>query len=329
MIYAPVVLFVYNRLWHAEQTINALLLNKEANQTDLIIYSDAPKNQKSLDIVCEVRKYLKKIEGFKSIKIIERSHNFGLSRSIIDGVTSACKKHGRVIVLEDDLVVSQHFLSFMNMALEKYANTPNVISIHGYIYPIKTALPETFFLRGADCWGWATWDRAWSLFNPEGEYLLSELKRRRLLNLFDYEGAYNFSGMLEGQILGMNDSWAIRWHASAFLQNKLTLYPGRSLVKNIGNDGTGVHCRINEFLDVVLSSEPIRLDDFPVKESILARKVVKNFFLSHQPPLRFILSFIIPIEMKRRLFYYGKKFLPANVVKLLRGALNWGNRDSF
>jgi len=175
---APVALFVYNRPWHTRQAIKALQANVEATKTPLYIFSDAPRNSAASRAVAEVRSLLREISGFKSLSIIERENNFGLARSIIDGVSQVCKQHDRVIVLEDDLVTSPYFLKFMNEGLRKYQDDEQVISIHGYIYPLEQTLPETFFLKGADCWGWATWKRGWDLFESDGQSLLDELKRR-------------------------------------------------------------------------------------------------------------------------------------------------------
>src|SRR5512146_318351 len=211
---APVALFVYNRPWHTRQAVEALLANAEAPETPLYIYSDAPKDAAASKLVAEVRGYIASITGFKSVSIIERDHNFGLASSIIDGVTRMCRENGRVIVLEDDLVVSRYFLKFMNDGLRFYEDDDRVISISGYVYPVRERLPETFFLRGADCWGWATWKRGWDLFEEDGRKLLEQLVGKGLLDRFDLFGAYGYSQMLRDQIRGKNSSWAVRWYAS-------------------------------------------------------------------------------------------------------------------
>lgn len=278
MNYAPIVLFVYNRPDHTRRTIDALKANVLANESDLIIYSDASKLDAQTDNVRKVRKYIREIDGFKSLTVIERETNYGLSRSIIDGVTTIVNKYGRIIVLEDDMVTSPYFLTYMNEALEKYADDGRVVSIHGYMFPINFPLPEAFFLSGADCWGWATWSRGWACFNDDGQFLLDELKRRKLIHSFEYNGAYPFSKMLEGQIKGANDSWAVRWHASAFLAGKLTLHPGRSLVHNIGNDDSGTHCGDSTDLDTPLSKTPINLANVAVENSQKGRHAFEDFF---------------------------------------------------
>ncbi|MDH5645415.1 MAG: glycosyltransferase [Candidatus Heimdallarchaeota archaeon] len=277
-ILAPIVLFVYNRPWHTEQTVNALLENKLSSESDIIIYSDAAKNDDALNAVNEVRNYIKTINGFKKISIIEREKNFGLANSIIDGVTNVVNKYGKIIVLEDDLLTSPYFLTYMNDALELYANDDRVISVHGYVYPIKQELPEAFFLPGADCWGWATWSRGWSNFNSNGQFLLDQLNRRKMSRAFDFNRSYPFSKMLKEQIEGINDSWAVRWYASAFLAGKLTLYPGRSLVHNIGNDNSGTHCTESIGFDARLSETPIDLENIVVEISHQSRLAFVTFF---------------------------------------------------
>lgn len=275
---APVVLFAYARYQHTLRTVEQLAKNELAEHTDLIVFSDAAKNEKSQDAVDEVRAYLPKITGFKSVTIHHRPHNFGLSRSIIDGVTRTLEEHESVIVLEDDMVTSPHFLTYMNEGLTHYAQSSEVVSIHGYVYPVERELPETFFLRGADCWGWATWRRGWQLFNPDGPALLAQLKQQRLGRKFDFNGSYPYMQMLEDQIAGRNDSWAIRWYASAFLANRLTLYPGKSLVQNIGNDASGTHCGTTDVWDVTLGQSHVNVEGVALQASELAFNAFENHF---------------------------------------------------
>lgn len=282
MTLAPIALFVYNRPGHTRRSIDALRQNKLAGDSDLIVFSDAPKSEEQAGKVGEVREYIRTIGGFKSLTIIERDKNFGLARSIIDGVTEVVGKYGRIIVLEDDMVTAPYFLEYMNDALTRYASDNRVVCIHGYMFPIERPLPEAFFLPGADCWGWATWSRGWACFNSDGRALLDELRQRRLADAFDYHGAYPFTKMLEGQIKGENESWAVRWHASAFLAGKLTLHPGRSLVRNIGNDSSGTHCGDSADLDVGLSDTPINLENVVVEPSQIGLQAFEDFFRKMQ-----------------------------------------------
>jgi hypothetical protein len=282
---APIALFVYNRLDNTKKTVDCLRKNILADESDLIVFSDGPKDDRFAAEVAEVRKYIRTIEGFKKIEIVERDRNWGLARSIISGVTDILKRYDSIIVVEDDLVTTPYFLKFMNDGLVTYSDEPNVASIHGYIYPISEPLPETFFLRGADCWGWATWKRAWDRFEPDGKKLLSELESKDLIRAFDLDGSYGFSEMLRRQIAGKNSSWAIRWHASAFLAGMLTLYPGRSLVDNIGQGSSGTHKGSAQFKYDSLEAHEFRVGGIPIEENALAREKIARYFRSRKMSL--------------------------------------------
>lgn len=284
MQHAPIAFFVYRRLAHTRRTVEALLRNTLAPVSDLHVFSDGPRSEAEAEQVAEVRSYVSQIRGFRSLHLHFRSENAGLSRSIIEGVTWLCEQAGRVVVLEDDLVTSPYFLQYLNEGLEMYEAQPEVASIHAYIYPIRSRLPRTFFIRGADCWGWATWRRGWAGFRPDGAALLAELEGRGMTQDFDFNGTYAFTPMLRDQIEGRNDSWAIRWYASAFLQNQVTLYPGKSLVQNIGHDGTGRHCGPSQSYDVPLSHRPVLLERLAPVEDLRCRQAMERYFYRMDHP---------------------------------------------
>lgn len=242
--YAPIALFTYNRPWHTAQTLEYLKRNTLAPETDLIVFSDGPKpgsGGENDQRIAEVRKIIQNISGFRSVDVRLGDRNHGLAGSIIAGVSEVVGIYGKVIVLEDDMVTSPAFLSFLNWGIDTYSGCDEVVSVHAYVHPTEEPLPDTFFRYGAECWGWATWQRGWEHFNPDGQALLDALSAKGLEHEFDLWGAYPYTRMLRDQIEGRNDSWAIRWQASAFLDRKLTLYPGISYLKNIGLDGSGTH----------------------------------------------------------------------------------------
>jgi hypothetical protein len=240
---APIALFVYNRPGHTRQTVEALLANTVANQTPLHVFSDAPRNEAASLAVGEVRSYIRSIAGFKTVTIIERETNFGLAPSIIDGVTRLCEEYGCVIAMEDDLITSPYFLSYMNDALTRYENEDRVMQIAGYMFPVNLELEEdALFLPFTSSWGWATWERAWRHFDVTGAGYQRLVEDRDLRRAFDLNETYGYFRMLESQLRGETDSWAIKWYLSVFLMNGLTLYPKKTLVSNFGFDGSGVNC---------------------------------------------------------------------------------------
>lgn len=275
---APIALFCYNRPVHLKRVIDALVENQLASVSTLYIFCDGSKNPTDHEAVSVVRRIAQDATGFRRIEVRCSDLNLGLAKSIISGVSEVVERHGRVIVLEDDLVTSPYFLTYMNEALAMYEGVDTVASIHGYLYPISAPLPETFFLRGADCWGWATWSRAWSQFEADGTKLLRRLLESRQGKAFDLGGAYPYQRMLEDQIAGRNDSWAIRWHASVFLNGGLTLYPGRSLVLNIGLDSTGTHSRTTNSFGGGISNTPIQLHSVPIEPSEAGLEAFVSFF---------------------------------------------------
>lgn len=279
MTLAPILLFVYNRPQHTARGVESLLRNALAADSRLIIYSDAPKTAADADSVRQVREYVRGISGFKEIEIVERGENWGLARSIIDGVTRAVDRYGRVIVLEDDLVVAPYFLQFMNEALEAYKDEPRVGHIQACDFTRDASLPDTFLIKWTGSWGWATWDRAWHLFQPDGRKLLAEMRQRRLTREFDFNGAYGFTRMLQRQIQGRNNSWAIRWNASLFLRDVLSLNVGKSLVRNEGFDGSGTNCGGGGLYASDLWMQPLKVvKPEAMEEDREARKALEHYY---------------------------------------------------
>lgn len=279
MSYAPVLLFVYNRPEHVRQTILSLQQNDLSKESELFIYSDAPKDETNREAVNETRRFIRTINGFKQITIIERNENWGLARSIIDGVTTQVDRYGKVIVLEDDLVVAPYFLQFMNDALEMYKDVTEVGHIQACDFTQAPNLPDTFLIKWTGSWGWATWSRAWKHFNPDGKALLQELERKKLTYEFDFNGKYGYTRMLRRQTEGKNNSWAIRWNASLFLQGILSLNVGKSLVQNNGFDGSGTNCGGGRLYasSLYMKELPVVLIT-PAIENLTARKAYIDYY---------------------------------------------------
>ncbi|MEO5998770.1 MAG: methyltransferase, TIGR04325 family [Chitinophagaceae bacterium] len=282
---APIVLFVYNRPDHTQQTLEALFNNELASQSILYVFADGPKENATIEDVNKInqtRSIVKNKEWCKAVIVVEKEENEGLANSIIAGVTKIINHFGKIIVLEDDIVTGKGFLKYMNEALNLYEDDERVISIHGYNYPIKfNGSNETYFLKGADCWGWATWSRGWSLFELDAESLYNQIGEKNLNYTFDFDGAYPYTAMLKNQMEKKVDSWAIRWYASAFLKNKYTLYPRVSLVKNIGLDGSGTHGKSNGILFPSLV-DYCRVKRIPVVHNKKAVKLIKKLYVTDQ-----------------------------------------------
>ena len=247
--FAPIVLFVYNRPWHILQVLETLSKNLLADQSKLYIYADGPKEnatEEQLIKIKEVRSIIQKKKWCAEVEIIELENNNGLANSVINGVTEIINKYGKIIVLEDDLVTTKGFLKYMNTALEKYKDEESVMQISGHSFPARNIPKDnsSFFIPMTTSWGWGTWKRAWTKFDPAAkgyEILKSDKKKEKIFNL---DGAYSYSSMMFSQMeSGKIDSWAIRWWWSVFMEKGLVLFPDMSLVKNIGFDLDGTNTK--------------------------------------------------------------------------------------
>lgn len=275
---APIILFTYNRPWHTQQVLDSLQKNELSEQSQIFIFSDGAKDHEDEKLVNETRKILSQTRGFKKITIIERPVNFGLAANVINGVTSIIDEYGKVIVLEDDLITAPSFLTFMNNALELYEDVEEVGHIHSFCYS-GLDLPDTFLIKWVGSTGWATWADSWELFRPNGTKLLAEIKEKRLSRTFDFNGKYPYTRMLRRQVEGINNSWAIRWNASLFLNNKLSLNTGKSLIHNIGFDGSGENCGSQDFYNMGLFDGKLELiKPNVIKENAEARKQFEEFY---------------------------------------------------
>lgn len=303
--YAPILVFSYNRLDHFKETIEKLKQCNLADQSDLIIYSDGAKNDSDKIIVERIREYASTINGFKSVNLISLDRNYGLAANIIKGVSDVINQCGKVIVLEDDLLVSSQFLQYMNESLDKFQNVQEIWHVSGWNYPIDTiGLPKLLPIRIMNCWGWGTWKDRWSHFEKNPEKLIQQFDKKDI-KVFDVDN----SGVFWSQVLANHNNtintWAIFWYATIYLNKGICINPLKSFVKNIGHDGSGTHkssakeiyTQDFEYLD--FSHEDFDLDK--VQENELAIQRIKKFYQDIKP------TFFKKLKYKLSLFLSVKK----------------------
>jgi hypothetical protein len=293
---APIAVFAFRRPEHTTRLLASLRANPEAERSAVHVFCDGPRRASDVPGVEATRAAVRSC-GLPGLVVVERDQNAGLARSVVEGVTGLCDAHGRVIVLEDDLVLSPRFLEFMNAALHRYADDPRVMHVCGYQYDVDLGSPsDAVFLPFIGSWGWATWARAWRAFDPRAGargLLLDPAVRRR----FDLGGAYRFSGMLDLQLAGRIDSWAIRWYLSVFAAGGLSLFPTVSLVENTGLGGEASHTE----------AEPTRLSSGRAHD----------FAVQRFPEVR------LDAEALRRIAHFigWEQTLPARLARRLRRTL--------
>jgi len=274
---APIAIFTYNRPKHLKKTIESLQINELAKNTELYIFSDGPKKPEDNELISEIRQYVNQINGFRQLHIIEQETNLGLAKSIIKGTSDILSKFNEIIVLEDDLIVSNDFIEFMNLALFKYKNEEKVFSISAYCAPIKISdyKYDTFFFQRINSWGWATWKDRWASVDWElkdFEEFIANLQKRKAFN----NGGKDLSMMLLKYKLRIINSWAIRFNYACFKQGKLNLYPVKSKISNSGLDNSGTHTRKSSKFDVDLNHEKV-VFDAQIEENALISKTYMKF----------------------------------------------------
>jgi acetyltransferase-like isoleucine patch superfamily enzyme len=325
MQFTPIVLFVYNRPAHTRQVLEALALNDLADKSVLYIYSDGPKHmalQEDIEKVKKVRKVIRSRRWCGEVQIIESAHNLGLADSIINGVTEVVNKYGRIIVLEDDIVTSSGFLTYMNDALAVYADESGVMHVSAYLHPIKVVTKDsTLFLKSLSCWGWGTWKRAWDFYDHNIEGHLNYFGRNtEAMKSFNLDGHAPFFKQLQDNHSRKIYTWAVRWYASWLRQEGLSLFPCKTLVKNIGFDGSGMHCSSGQYKETqgIAVAESLPVTPISVQEDLDARRKLDEFYASARQ-----------ISSKQGLRAMSRKFISQNVLTPFRKACRWGLKRIF
>ena len=280
---APIALFVYNRPEHTQKTVRSLQENELARQSDLFVFSDGAKDEAGSSAVQRVRRCIRGIKGFKSVTILEREGNLGLANSVISGITQLCNEFGRVIAMEDDLLTTADFLTFMNQALERYEREPRILSVSGFSFafyaPEHHAYDAFCFYRSSSL-GWGTWKDRWA----QADWKVSDYRNfsndKEQQQLFN-RGGEDLSYMLALQMHGKINSWAIRWAYTHFKQEALALLSLQPRVFHIGSDRAATNQRRNTFKQLPLTEE--RKSEFRFPDEA---KIEEHFVLALQESLR-------------------------------------------
>lgn len=313
MDYTPIAIFAYNRPHYLEQTLKSLNTNMELRFSDVYIFCDGPRNindEEELNLLSHVREIAKNFKGSNSIVVYENEINKGLGKSIVEGVSNLLARFDSIIVLEDDLEVSPFFLDYMNKSLEKYKEEKSVLSISGYTYPFKELSNydfDTYLLKSADCLGWGTWSDRWNLYKSDANYYLNRI-RNIDISEFNFDNNYDFYSLLQKTSIGKSNSWAIKWYATAFIHDMLSLYPTKSLVRHIGNLGENIKADNSDFLGWEINEQmKVNCSDIDIIENFDLRKGLVNHFYKYKRTRITISS--IKYAYRRLIIYNLKRYL--------------------
>lgn len=245
-LYYPICLLTYNRPRHARITIEALKENTLAANTDLYIFSDAPRSSADTDGVLETRKYLKTVDGFKSVTVIEMDENQGAFKMAVKAGNYMCEQAEAFIWVEDDVQTHRYFLSYMNQALNFYRDNKRVAAVSGYTHEssLTTALKnyphDMVFSYAFHAFAWGTWsDRFknidWGMPGVE-EYLANNKERRRGRVL-------SWGHLRAAGVASKPDSelWDVRFSYYMLKNDLVCAWPRYTYANNFGFDGSGLH----------------------------------------------------------------------------------------
>lgn len=306
--YAPITVFVYKRADHTVNLLESLARCDGAKNSEVFIYADGAKGSEDEEAVKEVKNLINEPrwqEAFKSWNVFESDRNKGLANSIIAGVTEIVNRYGKIIVLEDDLVLAPQFLRYMNQSLETFKDDQRIFSAAGWTYPVpafkKKYKKDAWLYYRASSWGWGTWADRWNRveFDPVKADFAGKLDNPEWCAKFS-RGGTDMPGMLKLQIEGKRDSWAIRWNAASVDLDMVTVYPTVSNVYNDGRDSSGTHCGVLPYTQLdfdegkeVYDFEGIELDDLLLKQAwkfdseTVGKKIKRNaraLFVDHKVP---------------------------------------------
>jgi len=315
---APIVLFVYNRPWHTEQTLNALMQNEQASESTLYIYCDGGKvdaTEEQKQNIIEVGKVVRKKQWCKEVFIIVSKQNKGLANSIISGVTEVIDKHGKVIVLEDDLITSMFFLKYMNNALNYYQNRKTVFSIsadrplYNHFQIPKDYEYDVFVSLRFYSYGWATWIDRWKSVDWTLDFIVDYLNKPWQIEAFN-RGGEDLNKMLIMQLNHKIDSWAIRFVFAHYVNHAVAILPCVSYIDNIGCDGSGIHSGYKGLQYRKNISDAIRN---PIFLDVLYedKRIINSFYSAYYPKKRpfwkKIINRLCRIVGRKNVFFIKKK----------------------
>lgn len=292
---APIVFFAYNRPEHTRLVLESLRNNRLADESKLFIYIDGAKpgaSEETLAAIAEVKKAVREKQWCKEVNIIEANENKGLLKSIANGVTKIVNEFGRVIVMEDDVLISPGFLSYMNDALDFYEDNSKVMHIAAFRRPELDAVKvneSTYFFYHTSTWGWATWKRAWDHFKLDPLAVYEAVKKKGNIKRLNMDGTFEFFWGLKAVAKGKLRSWNAIWHPTVFLNDGMCLYPHKSLVSNIGHDGSGTNCEPDErfAIDASELAGSIPVTEIPLIEH---EGIKKHYIAMHSLKYKFVFA---------------------------------------
>lgn len=263
---SPVLFLIFNRPYTAERVFEEI---RKARPPRLYVAADGPRPDRPQEReLCELtRAVISNVDWDCEVKTLFREKNLGCGVAVHEAISWFFENEAEGIILEDDILPHPDFFPFCDELLERYRNDDRVAMIggHNMFYPKIDRESSYGFMSVGHIWGWATWRRAWSMF----DYNLERYSRRdfvtALKNIFPdrrqriyWEWIYD---MVDG---GRKDIWDYQWTIGLITTHTLCAVPYLNLTKNIGFDANATHTSstiVQELEAEVLPIMPLRHTD--------------------------------------------------------------------
>ena len=292
---SPIIIFSYNRPKHLNNLLDSLITNKISKLSKIFFFCDGPKDNSDKKKIKQIKKLLNE----KKLKInfkIFRKKNIGLANNIIDGVSQVMRKYSSCIVLEDDLVLNENCIKFMNTMLHRFKENKKIgsISAYSYIDDFKSDLKfDFYFSKRHSSWCWGTWARVWNKINWKKTKLNKHFSNSLSLRQFS-EGGNDLNLLLWGNQENLINSWAIRFNfycSKSFLKS---IQPRFSMIKNEGRDLSGTHEKFSFKINKRYDFNPNLGSLTNILKRTIGRDDIYSFIKnSHRRSLKLSLKFFI------------------------------------
>jgi hypothetical protein len=265
----PILFLIFNRPDTTAQVFDAI---RQARPSRLYVAADGARADKDGEAArCdEARRVATQINWPCEVKTIFRDQNLGCGRAVSSAITWFFEHEEEGIILEDDCLPALEFFRFCEELLKRYKDDSRIMAICGSSYaPTKVAPKQSYYFSYyADIWGWATWRRAWNLYDWNlakwvefkrscGGRLLGQMAPWR----FQYwENCFDLAA--KGEI----DTWDYQWLFTVIESDGLACYPARNLISNLGYRPDATHTKTEVGLGVLPAPASLPLDslDFPL-----------------------------------------------------------------
>ncbi|MFA6995443.1 MAG: hypothetical protein WC249_03500 [Patescibacteria group bacterium] len=306
----PILFLIYNRLETTQRVFEAI---RRAQPKQLFVAADGPRLDREGDKEkCgATRRIIEQIDWDCEVKTLFREENLGCKTGVSSAINWFFENVEEGIILEDDCLPIDSFFPFCQLMLEKYRNNSSIGMIAGtnYLFSYNDFQYSYYLSKHCYVWGWATWKRAWSLYDlsishfPENlflrNYLQDSLSSNYYLDQFDY---FKFNKI---------DTWDIQWSAT-LMKNKLySIVPVNNQISNIGLAGTHTEKKVS--LSINMPSKAMDIDEIKhpptvVYDNVLDLVSMKNivYKVIKTPVLKTLLIKII----NRKNINFLKKIWP-------------------